>query len=107
MENTVKKAKQIIHTQYQEIQSVKEITNTLGCNYHTLRSVFVRETGYTLVSYLNKIRCLYAAIILKTTNKKLYQIAIEVGFNNESYFIKVFKKYQGKCPDEYRRKFSE
>ncbi len=106
MNEIVRKAKAVIQKNYNEIKSVDEIAKKLVCNYNTLRAVFVRESGETLIFYLNKIRCMHAAQMLQNTNSKLYSIAVEVGFTDESYFVKVFKKYNGKCPDQYRKELS-
>ena len=103
MKKDVQKAKTIIETHYKKIKSVEDIAAKLDCNYGTLRAVFVRETGLTLIAYLNRTRCMYAAVLLKTTNWKLYVVALEVGFTHEKYFLKVFKKFCGKCPEQYRK----
>ncbi len=41
--------------------------------------------------------------MLVLTEKSLIQIGLDCGFNDQSYFTKVFQKYIGKTPGEYRR----
>ncbi len=97
-------ALQYIKHNYRSIHSIQEISKGIGCNYNSLREIFVRETGITLNMYLNLIRCREAKKYLKCTDWILYRIALEVGFQNDKYFIKVFKKYNGKPPATYRRR---
>jgi AraC-like DNA-binding protein len=103
MKVQVKKAKAIIETKFSKLENVKDISKRLGCNYHTLRAAFVKETGYTLIEYLCEIKCMYARSLLERKKSKILIIALEAGFNDEKYFIKVFKKRYGVGPDEYRR----
>ena len=41
--------------------------------------------------------------MLKSTAKKPYQIAKQVGYDNEKYFFRIFKKETGMTPEEYRK----
>lgn len=102
MNSCVDKAKKIIENDFKNISTLYDITKKIKCNYHTLRSDFVREEGITLVQYLNTIRCQKAEFLLRKTDWKLYRIASEVGYNNDKYFIKVFEGIYGKPPSKLR-----
>jgi AraC-like DNA-binding protein len=52
---------------------------------------------------LNQLRIDRATELLRRTNKGLLQIALEVGFNDQSYFTKVFRRYLHMTPRQYRR----
>jgi AraC-like DNA-binding protein len=97
------RAKKYIEKNYQSIHILDQIAIGIDCNYHTLREKFVRETGITLCQYLNWIRCIKAKYYLEKSDWKLYQIARELGFNDEKYFIKVFEKYFNISPNRYRK----
>jgi len=43
-----------------------------------------------------------AVYMLKSTNKKIYEITTELGYQNPQYFSKIFRKYYGCTPNEYR-----
>ncbi|WP_112180632.1 MULTISPECIES: AraC family transcriptional regulator [Paraliobacillus] len=58
----------------------------------------------TPMEYLNKIRISNACKLLQKTDKKMIEIAMDVGFNNQSYFIRLFKKQKGCTPIAYKRK---
>ena len=65
---------------------------------------FRDQVGRTFVDVLNRMRVDQAAELLVRTDKELALIALECGFNDQSYFTKVFRKYKGKPPGEYRRR---
>jgi two-component system response regulator YesN len=44
-----------------------------------------------------------AAEMLKTTSSKVYEVAFQVGYDNNTHFTKVFKEYFGISPMEYKR----
>lgn len=54
--------------------------------------------------YLNKIRLLHAAQLLSDTNQSIITICYQVGFNDTSYFAKMFKREYGISPRAYRNK---
>lgn len=64
---------------------------------------FKEVTGYTPFAYLNRVRVIKAAELLFTTRDKITQIAGSCGFDNISYFNRVFRKQMGMAPGEYRR----
>ena len=99
----VKSAKKYMERYYFNIGNVETISKKIGCNYHSIRAEFVRKYGMTMNNYLNFARCQNAKRYLRNTDWKLYSIASEVGFKNEKYFIKVFKKYFSIPPETYRR----
>lgn len=64
---------------------------------------FKDTVGKTFVRYLTELRVQKAAGLLRTSGEKVNSIAEEVGFDNGSYFTKIFKKEMGMTPAEYRR----
>lgn len=67
-----------------------------------LARVFKKETGQTLVSYITEKRLGLAKSLLLHSDEPIYQIASAVGYDNYSYFTKIFKKEVGVTPVEYR-----
>ncbi|VUD69230.1 Exoenzyme S synthesis regulatory protein ExsA [Thalassocella blandensis] len=53
-------------------------------------------------AWINEQRLKYADIQLKTTNKKLIDIALDSGFSSQSYFTQLYKNYYGISPSEAR-----
>lgn len=69
---------------------------------HFSRS-FRTHVGRTFVDYINQMRVDRAAELLIRTGKSLAQISLDVGFADQSYFTKVFKRYTGESPGSYRK----
>lgn len=64
----------------------------------------VKQTfGHSFTDLLAKMRVEKARELLSITEKSLIQICLECGFNDQSYFTKVFQKHTGYTPGEYRR----
>lgn len=66
--------------------------------------VFRKDMSMSLNDYINTLRIEKAKHLLKNTNIKVIDIAMEVGFDTLPYFSSVFKKYTGVSPAEFRKK---
>ncbi len=67
-----------------------------------LSTVFKRDTGVTLTEYITRERMQRACRLLSTTNLQIQTVALHCGIMDVQYFSKLFKKYTGKTPKEYR-----
>ena len=56
----------------------------------------------TFINYLNNYKIEKSKNLLENTNMTLLDISLEVGFNNQSYYSTIFKKYTNMTPLEYR-----
>ena len=68
-----------------------------------LSKKFKKETGITFGNYITKKRCKKAALMLKETALQIQEISAYVGYPDNNYFIKVFKKMYNMTPSEYRK----
>lgn len=102
----VEKIKEIlnyIEKNYSEMISIKDLSVLANMSeYHLMRS-FKKCTGMTCIEYINNYRLKIASKLLKTTDLSIINISIESGFNNISYFNKLFKERFNVTPKEYRR----
>lgn len=64
--------------------------------------LFKRGAGVPVMRFIQLVRINYAAYLIRTTGMRLQEISEQVGFNNYSYFGKLFKKYQGITPESCR-----
>ena len=55
------------------------------------------------MNYLNKVRIDHACELLKDVRLKTYEVAYLVGFQDEKYFTRVFKKLKGRNPSQYKK----
>ncbi|MCL2404893.1 MAG: AraC family transcriptional regulator [Defluviitaleaceae bacterium] len=76
-------------------------------NYHPgyLSSVFKKYTGVSLMDYINRTKIDAAKEILLSSSEPIKQIANKIGFADEKYFMKVFKRLEGTTPSKYRNAF--
>ncbi len=80
----------------------------LGKEFHLspnyLSHIFKKETKMSIVSYINKLRIQQATHLLESTNCSLQEVSQQVGIKDYKYFLKVFKQYTGKTPNEVKKK---
>ena len=65
--------------------------------------LFPQETGKSPIGFLNEYRIQQAAQLLTESDLSVSQIAVAVGFDNFSYFIRKFREYKRVSPKEYRK----
>ncbi|MDO5515923.1 MAG: AraC family transcriptional regulator [Clostridium sp.] len=99
----IKSILQFIHKNYYKDLTIPEIAST--CNfseYHFMR-FFKKYIGMTCIEYINNYRLETASTLLNESDKSILDISFEVGFNNVSYFNKLFKKKYSITPKEFRK----
>ena len=98
----VQKALTYIYNHMNEKLSLYKVASEIHVSKSYLSSLFIHCTGYSFSNYINKIKIEESKTILKTTQKPILDIAIECGFNSQSYFCSTFKKFAGISPTKYR-----
>lgn len=81
---------------------LNKVSTHIGQNPSSVCRLFKQKTGKTIFTILNEIRIEYASKLLAISNLTNAQIAYECGFNNISYFNKVFKLLTGQTPTAYK-----
>ena len=100
----ISKAKQYIKNRYNTNISLEQICEEVNVSKSYFSYLYKKETGLSIWDYLTEYRIEKAKELLLETNLKNYEIAIEIGYENPSYFTKMFKKLTGVGPQEYRAK---
>lgn len=98
----VKRAIAYLHENFSRPLSMTEITQELGISKNQLGKIFHQELGIALWDYLTRYRIKEARHLLETTDLTVASIATSVGFDDQSYFGKVFRTITGQTPKEYR-----
>lgn len=80
---------------------IEDIAGALFVSENYLMTVFRKEFGLTVFSYITNIRMLKAKELIKSSNFKISSVSSMVGFNDPSYFSKCFKRHFGIAPSEY------
>lgn len=69
-----------------------------------LSAMFKQEMGISFIEYVKNIRMEKAKEMLLNTNKKTYEICLELGYKSVQYFTTLFRETSGMTPKEYREK---
>jgi Response regulator containing CheY-like receiver domain and AraC-type DNA-binding domain len=91
-----------LNMHYSEKVKISDIANEIGLNPHYMCNLFNMTTGDTIINYLNRTRIEKSKELLITTTNNISDICKLVGFENEHYFSKVFRKHQGSSPGRFR-----
>lgn len=81
---------------------ISAIAKAFGYNEQYLGRIFKRETKMSITEYMNTRRIEKAKLLLKETCDSVINISGSVGFNNVTYFNRLFKKKTNKTPIEFR-----
>ena len=87
--------------------SLPGIATTLHISSSYLGKLFRTETGLFFNEYLLKVRLQMAVKKLCNSRMSVGEIAIAVGFSNQSYFNKKFRQIYRMTPAEYRRSYED
>jgi two-component system response regulator YesN len=82
--------------------SLFKIAETIDMSPAYLGRIFKKATMKSVPDYLNEYRMEKAKEFLGATSLPIEEISQKTGYNNSTYFYKVFKKYNGITPNEYR-----
>lgn len=99
--------KQFIELHYDESFSLYELSQICGMSESSLRHHFKAHTGYSLLDYRNNVRLKIAEQLLQNTKLPISEIALEIGFNDISFFNRLFRKNHNMSPRQYRKQTSE
>ncbi len=99
----IKRAINHIREHYQEGLTQEEVAAVLDITPEYLSTLFNREMGINFSVFLKQFRISHAKRMLKGTDRKVYEIANAVGYNDPKYFQRVFKEVVGVSPGEYRQ----
>ena len=101
--NSIQRIIEYIDHHYKEDLSRTTLADMVYLSADHLARVFKKETGETLVKYITDKRIHAAKELLSDTKTPISQVASEVGYDNYSYFTKIFKEKTGYSPGDYRK----
>ena len=82
--------------------SIEGVAGALYMNRKYLSETFRQKTGELLIEYITRVRMKRAARLLVQGSRKTYEVALLLGYKDPEYFSRLFKKYTGVSPSEYR-----
>ncbi|QTH45685.1 response regulator [Cohnella sp. LGH] len=98
----VDKAKEFMSAHFHEEIGLELVSEQLHISPEYLSREFKKESGENFIDFLLRLRINKAKEYMRQGNYKTYEIARLVGYHDEKYFSKVFKKTTGFTPSEYR-----
>lgn len=90
-----------IDANYTEQITLSDLSKVSGMNEKYLCRFFKEYTAHTPIDYINSLRIESACHELISNGHSITEAALESGFNDLSYFSKLFKKYKGYSPRQY------
>ncbi|MBU7583888.1 MAG: helix-turn-helix transcriptional regulator [Nostoc sp. TH1S01] len=91
-----------IHDNLNRDLSLAEIAAVIGMSMYHFSRLFKQSTGFAPHQYVINCRIAKAKKLLKGTEKTIEQISEQVGFQSQSHFTNVFRKFMGITPKAYR-----
>lgn len=91
-----------IDLNYKDTICLADISKNVFLSQEYFSRLFKEEVGENFSTYLTNYRLNKAEQLLKNSDMKVGEIALEVGYQNPSYFSKTYKKYKGISPDDDR-----
>ncbi|MGG1632330.1 response regulator transcription factor [Rossellomorea sp. NRS-1567] len=100
--NNMQQIEEYLQQHYQEDITLQDIADRFYLSREYISRKFKQDHGSTITDYVTNIRMEKAKKLLENPYLKIYEVAYGVGYGNEKYFSKVFKKHVGMTPNEYR-----
>ncbi|MNW37732.1 putative response regulatory protein [compost metagenome] len=97
----IAKAKQFVNRNYMEEISLESVSKYINFSANYFSAVFKKETGTNFIDYVTNVRIEAAKRLLTEQKYKIYEISQMVGYENEHYFSRVFKKITGVSPKRF------
>jgi YesN/AraC family two-component response regulator len=101
----IEEIKGYIENNYMNEINLKSVSEKFYINSSYLCRLFSSDTGSSFSEFLNKCRIEKSMKLLNDSRLKIYHISEIVGYKNEKYYARVFKKFSGISPYEYREKY--
>lgn len=103
----IEKSMDYIAAHYAEKLSLEQVSRYVYLNKSYFSELFKKETGINYNDYINQVRIEKACELLVGNRYTLSQIAQIVGFSDQNYFSKIFKRIKGESPKTYQKNYRE
>ena len=83
--------------------SLRKICERFGYSESYISALFKKHTDYTVTDYINQIKMQEARILIRENRSRITEIAELLCYEDVRYFSRVFKKFSGMSPSEYKK----
>ena len=104
-DSVVRLCEQWLEKNYREPGAIAGVVKASGIPERSLKRRFKMATSTTLIGHIQNLRIEEAKRLLETTAAPFEQVASEVGYDNQAFFRRLFKRSTGLTPGQYRRMF--
>ncbi|MGI6264806.1 MAG: helix-turn-helix domain-containing protein [Acutalibacteraceae bacterium] len=101
--NTPRRVIEYVIAHYRQPLQAKDVADALGISRSHLARLFTQHFHMNFNEYVNRLRVQQAQEMLRTTDRPVTDVMLEVGFDSQSTFNRVFRQYRGLSPREYRQ----
>lgn len=102
----IEKAFEFMQAQYNKDISLADVAGVVNMPEVSFSRFIKKRTGKTFIESLNQIRLGHASRLLIDTTQTIAEISYNCGFNNLSYFNRIFRKKNNCTPKEFRQNYS-
>lgn len=101
--NQIEAARLYFNENYNETINIDEYASQNGMSISWFIRCFKSQTGYTPLQYILNLKLNNAQTLLESTNYTINEISNLVGYDNQLYFSRLFRKQKGMSPQQYRK----
>lgn len=104
-DSVVRRCEEWLKEHFRAVEAVSEVVDIGGIPARSLKRRFKAATGSSLIEYLQNLRVEEAKRLLESGSLPVDGISAEVGYEDASFFRRLFKRLTGLSPSQYRRMF--
>lgn len=101
----LQKAKELLHDRFSQTVTLGQIAEAVGVHPVHLSRTFRERYYCSFGDYQRGLRIEHSCKLLKATKRSLVDIALSSGFSDQAHFSRVFKRFTGMTPAEFRQLF--
>ena len=87
-----------------ESLTLDKVASAAGFSNDYFNRMFAEHTGMTVMEYVRNYRLIRSAVLLRSTDRSIIDIALDLGYSNQENYTKAFKNVFDMSPGEYRKK---
>ena len=100
----IDRAKEYINENFRRDISLDDVSREVDISPYYFSKLFKQETGKNFIEYLTEIRLKNARELLQDSRLSIKEICAQSGYSDPNYFSRIFKKYEGVTPSEFRER---
>jgi transcriptional regulator GlxA family with amidase domain len=104
-DSVVRSCEEWLGKHFRRTDAIKQVVEASNTPERTLKRRFKMATGVTLIDYLQNLRVEEAKRLLESDEIAVDEISVEVSYEDQSFFRRLFKRRTGLTPSQYRRMF--